>query len=562
MVILDYETVSSLVNLKEAGAWNYIHAPDFKVLCSAKKTVKSFLDKYIKNIVVAHNAGFEAEISQDNSATYICTAVMSRMLCGPSKLASATHYWQMSEHKDPRGEDLIKWFIKNRDVTTEDYRENLQAIKEYCVQDVKIEYILFNKLIYLLKKYTTLEQFITETVYYNDTLKINTNGLPLDIEYCIKLKQLKDKLLAEHNKRFLDNYNVNPRSPKQVLQWLNTNVDFTIESTNRAYLRMIGPYLNDKVKRFIFYRDEINSPIYKKVDKLLTTCSLKHARLYNAYVHYGTYTGRYTSYGANVMNMPRIKKLEHKGKTLEHVKQSLKSCICASSGNKLLVIDYKQIEFRVLMYTLEEFKLLDKLIKGFDLYVYFAERLYQKKDIHKEERYISKQILLSSAYGAGVPRLQSLVGPIAPIEVVRRGLALFIEMFPGINSLWESYAVICRSGKPLYLRNGTARFLKSLQNYVKRLSSKQVGAAMCSIYNQSTVREIMTEKKHILLSEGYKVIGETHDEVKIELSNKDLKETTHIIKLMEQPVEWLPKMILQTEHTLANNWSTPMVDLQ
>ena len=580
--IVDIETSSS-IDLTKHGSAAYIADPSFKILIKARKKLKkseAFLEPIlaIKDIYVAHNALFEDKAFRKLDQTYffICTAFLSRWLGGPSSLDQCATYWKLSSLKSSEGKSLIKYFNQYPQPSSapceEKWIENFEKFKAYCYIDVKITEELFLKLMRIISLNMSIETFKRELCFFRDTHHLNLmRGAKINTDKILSVKKDVNAKTDKILKMFHDQYNVNPRSPKQVKEWVyanRTSLDPVVESTDKKALAVIKPQMSKELKQFFNRRELVTSNIPKKLDKLLNEAV--DGYISPNLVHFGTASGRYVSRGVNILNFPRANKknIEDFLKTdkvkLKDLNSILRSFIVndpAIPGGKIVSVDYKQIELRVLLYLLKKFNLLDKLYNGYDLYTNFAKFIYPKSPtITKEQRFIGKVCVLSLGYGAGVKRLAMELGNLEAIPALMRGQQVYLKMLPEIKKLWLSLHALVRDAptKPYIALPIKGREIIRYLDYNKlkiagswTRTPELIGAQVLSITCQSIVREIMADKKHELLKKGFNILWDVHDEI---VFNERPTFIEPIRKIMEEPLEWLPKFKLQTDTESEGYW--------
>ncbi len=175
---IDIETYSS-VDLMKSGVYAYVEAPDFEILLFAY----AFDDDDVKIIDLANgevipcevyealtgdciktafNATFERvcinkflgiNMSAEN---WHCTMIQALELGLPSSLSGVAKALKLEEQKDTRGKALINYFCKPcRPTVANGGRtrnlpkhapEKWAEFKDYCIQDVKTERAIKNKI--------------------------------------------------------------------------------------------------------------------------------------------------------------------------------------------------------------------------------------------------------------------------------------------------------------------------------------------------------------------------------------------------------------------------------
>jgi len=114
----------------------------------------------------------------------------------------------------------------------------------------------------------------------------------------------------------------------------------------------------------------------------------------------GTATGRLTSSGPNLQNIP-IRTLDGK-----RVRQSF----IASEGYRMFDTDLKQIEPRLIAHYSQSSKLIHAYNNGLDTHGMFGADIFKKsvKELTKIERFIGKTSWLATVYGCGYKKLLTI----------------------------------------------------------------------------------------------------------------------------------------------------------
>lgn len=88
----------------------------------------------------------------------------------------------------------------------------------------------------------------------------------------------------------------------------------------------------------------------------------------------------------------------------------VRSCIIPSSGNKLLVGDYAQIEARIVPWLAGQEDVLQAFRRGDDIYVIAAAGIFRvpPEKVTKEQRMVGKVAILALGFGGGVAAFESM----------------------------------------------------------------------------------------------------------------------------------------------------------
>jgi DNA polymerase I-like protein with 3'-5' exonuclease and polymerase domains len=149
---------------------------------------------------------------------------------------------------------------------------------------------------------------------------------------------------------------------------------------------------------------------YRKLEKLLTTYLTKWpveavgGRLYGRFNQTGTVTGRLSSSGPNLQNVPAR---GQRGK-------DVRGLFRAPEGKLLVVGDYDQLEMRLMAHFSEDRHMMRVFREGHDPHLITAQGIFgQGIDPDGEERGIGKTLNFAMGYGAGpkkVAQVLSLAG--------------------------------------------------------------------------------------------------------------------------------------------------------
>ena len=582
LVFLDFETVSDL-DIRKVGAYKYIQSKGFKVLCgvaNGKLTNLKSLHAIINSgkTIVAHNAPFEIMVLErlglDVSKTkFICTATLSRFFGGPSSLYDCTTYWKLPVKKWVKGRNLIKYFMEH-DENHEDYAECLKDLKKYCKIDVETTKCLYDTIMPLVEE--NLKVMEKEMTYFDDTMKINKKGIPVDLDYTEKLIEVRDTYMKKTKEYFIKKYDFNPNSSHQTLKWLDNG----FISSGKKYVMTNWKRLNDKQKEMFELKWSLLSPQAKKLDFIIR--GNEQGFLKWTLLHFGAKTGRYTSRDINILNFPKgiaeksTKDLEtllqrEKLNSGKRILESLKGVVKPKDDQQIVLFDYKQIEFRLLMWKCGYPEVLDKLERGEDLYIEFAEKIFGKGKVEKGsvERQIGKAGVLSLGYGASPNLLVNILSSFIPnpdYKLAQKVWTTYHKTFPKVQKAYYQLNKIIYGGRNfLNLPNGQKRFIIPYPSKrpINEINVIKNGAALkqritpnllMATYIQSTARELIFEKQNELIKKGYTPIFGVYDSLVFVLNKDDEKSIKEIKETMEQPVEWLPNYKPEVDTTIEERW--------
>ncbi len=276
--------------------------------------------------------------------------------------------------------------------------------------------------------------------------------------------------------------------------------------------------------------------------------------------HFNSYgaeaTGRYSSNDINFQNLPNDKKLKVLGLGL----YSLRKCIEATKGRKLIIADYSGIELVILAANSGDVKLMEMILKG-DVHTAVAREVLgyleitqenKKKEPHKLWRDAAKTMSYGIAYGTtGRNIAETLNIMLASVgfkitseegdQLIQKWFALFPDTYAYLQSnaekaVRDGFVIDCWGRRRNWDRD-------TFIDKWKRLAAMREGQNMPVQGSSAT----MTKRAIWLLWERLdrkrgRIIITVHDEIVVEAVDSYLQEAMDITKeCMEQAIkETLP----------------------
>jgi len=397
---LDYESQSEC-DLPAKGSYNYCQHSTTKMLCAAyafndedvqlwwaDEPAPPRLAEYFKNggQIRCHNSAFDRlltwyvvcpdyGLAEPALERWYCTAAQARSNCGPGSLEDVGRFAGADMRKDHRGKQLIRMccippFNKDPKV--------LHELGEYAKQDVRAMRAISKAM---------RDMSADELLDYHTNEKINDRGLLVDVPLCNAAIKYASEELAEIEqtvREVTEGQITSVRSPK-MRQWvldragpeakklMKTMKDgeekYSIDKSVRANLLAFAEENPDEippaVAEVIQCADDLWSSSVAKFSRLASLADEEDHRVRGAFVFAGgSATGRASSYGAQVHNLPRKTAkdpdtvrtamvrghalIPQHGKRINDVlKSMLRPAIVAAPGNVLIAYDWSAIEGRV-----------------------------------------------------------------------------------------------------------------------------------------------------------------------------------------------------------------------
>ena len=428
MIWVDFETRSQC-DLKNKGVYNYAQDMSTEVLCMSyafdDEEVQTWLPHQefpaaVRNhtgLIYAHNAAFERlifwyvlQINFDLTQFY-CTAAQARANCAPGSLEDVGRFSGASMKKDHRGSQLIRLLsLPRADGTFNESAELMQEMVDYCEQDVRAMRAISQSL-------RPLSADELEDYHVNE--RINDRGLLVDVPLCeaaIRYAGAEMLEIEQIVQEVTEGAIKSVRSPKmrewvlervgpeaKKLMW--TGEKYSIDKTVRANLLAMEDHdeIPPAVADVIQCADDLWASSVAKFSRLASLADEEDARVRGAFVFAGgSATGRASSYGAQVHNLPRksakdpdaVRAAMVRGHEIvprfekritDVLKKMLRPAIVAAPGNVLIAYDWSAIEGRVhpwLSNCPAGEKKLDVFRSGLDPYIVNASATFRQSYEH------------------------------------------------------------------------------------------------------------------------------------------------------------------------------------
>lgn len=449
---IDFETRSG-TDLKTRGSMNYMNDADFKIVLVAYKEndgltkvvdfpsgdfLEKLLSPYIDDgLIIAHNAKFELEALH---AYYLKvptervrdTMVMCQYYGLPPSLAEASSFLELEHRKLTIGKGLIDTFTKpilprvkarlklSEDKMfwePEDKPEEWEQFRVYAEYDVETTYDIYKAL-----------PKVPENIWHEWALnfQINQAGVKVDLAFVRQaVKDLEEEQTAAYEKLEKLTGLENPRSNKQMKDWLAAFCGINTDSLAKAKVEeIIETTDSDFVKKVLTLYSKLTKTSGAKYQRFLDLTD-KNGYLYDILNYYGARTGRWSSWGVQLHNMKRIDLPNHvearelaMAELVPHVYDNvteiytnlIRTALIAGDNKKFVVVDFAQIEARVLQWLAQDKEALAVFASGKDFYTYTAANMFKKKfediDRDSEERRKGKIATLALGYGGGPRALE------------------------------------------------------------------------------------------------------------------------------------------------------------
>jgi DNA polymerase-1 len=197
---------------------------------------------------------------------------------------------------------------------------------------------------------------------------------------------------------------------------------------------------------------------WKRADKHLQMCKTlvdaqqEDGRIYARFNQTGTFTGRYSSSGPNLQNIPR---------------GAVRYAFTAPEGRALVDLDYSGMELRALCSSriADEPAMRDAFNSGADVHATTAALMFgvPVEQVTDEQRRLAKGSNFGLAYGSGPQGLVNYFNAIGIQISLSQGEDFrnaWLKAYPNIAKWHNTCKALVESGQPVFMVDGRRRFLQ------------------------------------------------------------------------------------------------------
>lgn len=424
--------------------------------------------------------------------------------------------------------------IKYSDITTIDKKKVLfseipiENAKDYAAEDADITFRLWEILKILLIKdnlyhfYYYIEKPLIEVIS-----EMEISGCKIDN---IKLKDLSkefsEKILNIEQEIFQNcGTKFNIGSPKQLGEILFDKLKLPFGKKGKSGNYQTDVKVLEKLKSENF---NIASLVleWRQFSKLISTyCqgllsreNQKTKRIHTSFGMASTLTGRLSSNDPNLQNIP-IKTSEGR---------EIRKVFISEPNNKIISIDYSQIELRILAHVASIKNLINAFNKDSDIHTVTAMEVFQisRDEVNQEIRRKAKIINFGIIYGISAYGLASQLE--IPNNEAKMYMDKYFSKYPGIKDYMNDTILNCRSKGFVKTPFGRRIFIPFINDkVVTRRNFAERSAINAPIQGGAAdmIKLAMPRVQKFLLDEGLKtkILLQVHDELLFESPNNEVE---------------------------------------
>lgn len=371
--------------------------------------------------------------------------------------------------------------------------------------------------------------------------KMEKNGILLDIDLINKLnKKISgdlEKLTKSIYKLARQEFNIN--SPSQLADILYVKLELSttgIKKLKTGYSTAVSELekLADKHKiigHILKYREleKIRNTYLETLPKLVD----KDGHIHTHYAQ-DTSTGRLSSSNPNLQNIPIRSELG----------AEIRKAFIAPKGYQLISADYSQIELRIIASLVKDQKMIDSFNKGEDIHARVAAEINNVplSEVTKQQRQNAKTVNFSIIYGVSPYGLSLTTG--MEVGEASKYLDKYFALHPGIKNYMDSTIAFAKKHGYVETWFGRRRDIPEIHSPIFPIRNAAQRAAI-NMPVQGTAADILKtamielDKKLPTVSAKSKMLLQIHDELILEVPDKDVKK---VAKLVEDVMENVCKL--------------------
>lgn len=496
----------------------------------------------------AHNSAFEYTIWHNYlvpkfkfpvvvPSRWACSAALAAYKSLPRALGELTQALELPQVKDQFGKGIM---MKMCSPVPEKHRakfgmwyedeDRFNALISYCRDDVAAEIAVWNRLGALPEA--------EQKVFMLDQI-INRRGILIDLDQVKGAVPMKEKIKSALAKEFRTLVGFNPSQVQPLQDFIEARGFDLPKILDKKTRKMKRSLRTDGIKKMLLRPDvKQDTTLHRALEirmEYATTSLAKYdaALAYEVdgvirdqFMYHGASTGRWTGKAVQFQNLPRpkfdedfdpegdmalacdiirnssydraISRFGCEMSPMTLMKSALRGMVVPRPGFKLLVVDYSQIEARMLAWLAGQEDVLQAFRDGKDLYKFTASQIYQKpyEEITKTERFTGKTASLAFGYGGAAGAYASMAANLG--VHVEEDLAAEIKddwraRNPRIVKLWKSLnnaAILSvTTGKPQRVRGNITFRVEGEFLTIELPSTRKLW------YYQPSVRDVVKDGK-------------------------------------------------------------------
>lgn len=363
--------------------------------------------------------------------------------------------------------------------------------------------------------------------------QMEMDGVSIDSAYLKELSVEMEKKLERLTKKIYEfadgEFNIN--SPKQLSAILFDKLKLPIIKRTKTGISTDEDVLTKLAskhplpEKLLEYR-ELSKLKSTYVDNLPSLINPATGKLHTSFNQTVTATGRLSSSGPNLQNIP-IK--------TEEGRKIRKAFVSSGKDSILLSADYSQIELRVLAHFSNDKNLIKAFKEGLDIHSFTASLVFGVKeaDVTSDMRGMAKTVNFGIIYGMSPYGLSQSLG--IEVDKAKEFIDAYFERYPSVKQFMEEILEEAREKGYVTTILGRRRYIPEINSPDMRMRQFAERTAINTPIQGSAadiikVAMIAIHEKLMKNKLSSRMIMQVHDELVFDVPEGELKEVYRIVK--------------------------------
>jgi DNA polymerase-1 len=404
----------------------------------------------------------------------------------------------------------------------------LEQASDYAAEDADITLQLHHVLSEGLQQDEKLNRVYRdiEMPLVDVLLEVEQNGVLIDQQMLEKQGREIDQQLGRIEQEIYQQAGevFNLSSPKQIQAILYDKLELPVlRKTPKGQPSTAEDVLEElaadyEIPALILEHRSLNKLMSTYIDKLPQEIDARTGRVHTSYQQAVASTGRLSSTSPNLQNIP-VRTTEGR---------RIREAFIAAPGNRILALDYSQIELRIMAHLSADDSLLNAFARGLDVHRATAAEVFgaDLEQVTADQRRAAKAINFGLIYGMSAFGLgkQLSIGR----NEAQQYVDTYFERYPGVKCYMEETKQRARDqgyvetvfGRRLYLPDINARNA-NVRQYAERTA---INAPMQGTAADIIKRAMISVQRWLDDSgNGCKMIMQVHDELVFEVAKSEVE---------------------------------------
>lgn len=435
---------------------------------------------------------------------------------------------------------------------------DIKDLTIYACEDADYTLRLYLHLVELLEKDGLTKIFDeVEMPLIPILAKMEQEGVYLDTDVLSDLSDELDRLSKEHTGKIYklagEEFNINSPKQLQVILFEKLKIHEALGikriaktksgfSTNVSVLEQLS--IHPLPRNILEYRT-VSKLKNTYVDTLPQLVNVKTQRIHTNFHQTGTATGRLSSTGPNLQNIPIRSSLGRK----------IREAFCAPSDDLVIFsADYSQVELRILAHLAKDEGLIEAFRQKQDIHTLTAAKIFNVEltEVSSQQRAQAKAINFGIIYGMGPQRLAKETG--VSMKEAKEFISKYFETYPRIKVYIDEAVEFAKEHEYTKTILGRRRPLPEINSSNRLTVVNAQNIAVNSPVQGSAadlIKLAMIKVQSSLLKGNYrtKMLLQVHDELVFESPVDELENAQQLVKAsMEEAMDLDVPLLVDIGH--------------